>query len=475
MEKNRKRERRRVPTNRGSDQSRDHVQETDLHHGAQPMQDWGRDDSTLSDTRGQNAQVSEDHAMRHEADTPELHGDLSVNQTMSPRMLYKVAREAQIAVNLAREETRILRRKYDDLLNETEDPEISSQQGPPKKQELMDIGSELQRKIKHTKQLGQKFLVTSMLWIHDPVNTFKTTRDNQYSPLGRFENIEQKIQGQISEIYANTPRELVGMIGQDWFVSAFRDGMQAQRSNGASRLRACGNTIFDCSVADLKTSEARRNKFLNKIGWRMNSKGHSAFSLWNVEVLHADYSGKFDVNKVFLNPLLKVVLSCVIRGPGSIVAMKKGMPYEGARSTETLDVKWGLQHTTPGMVACAAILARWVLSPDSILKERGAQSGINWHEDFDNYLEYLEIGLGKRKGSVLTIFREWDRILFPHTTSGLGGPLNDEDREEAMKEAMDALNQDIEELPPSDQEHDDDGGVIREGNDLGPGESEGEA
>ncbi|EGN94118.1 hypothetical protein SERLA73DRAFT_78039 [Serpula lacrymans var. lacrymans S7.3] len=324
MEKNRKRERRRVPTNRGSDQSRDHVQETDLHHGAQPMQDWGRDDSTLSDTRGQNAQVSEDHAMRHEADTPELHGDLSVNQTMSPRMLYKVAREAQIAVNLAREETRILRRKYDDLLNETEDPEISSQQGPPKKQELMDVGSELQRKIKHTKQLGQKFLV----------------------------------------------------------------------------------------------------------------------------------------------------LSCVIRGPGSIVAMKKGMPYEGARSTETLDVKWGLQHTTPGMVACAAILARWVLSPDSILKERGAQSGINWHEDFDNYLEYLEIGLGKRKGSVLTIFREWDRILFPHTTSGLGGPLNDEDREEAMKEAMDALNQDVEELPPSDQEHDDDGGVIREGNDLGPGESD---
>ncbi|EGO22543.1 hypothetical protein SERLADRAFT_410013 [Serpula lacrymans var. lacrymans S7.9] len=401
----------------------------DLHHGAQPMQDWGRDDSTLSDTRGQNAQVSEDHAMRHEADTPELHGDLSVNQTMSPRMLYKVAREAQIAVNLAREETRILRRKYDDLLNETEDPEISSQQGPPKKQELMDVGSELQRKIKHTKQLGQKFLVTSMLWIHDPVNTFKTTRDDQYSPLGRFENIEQKIQGQISEIYANTPRELVGMIGQDWFVSA------AQRSNGASRLCACGNTIFDCSAADLKTSEARRNKFLNKIGWRMNSKGHSAFSLWNVEVLHADYSGKFDVNKVFLNPLLKV-------------------------------------HTTPGMVACAAILAQWVLSPDSILKERGAQSGINWHEDFDNYLEYLEIGLGKRKGSVLTIFREWDRILFPHTTSGLGGPLNDEDREEAMKEAMDALNQDVEELPPSDQEHDDDGGVIREGNDLGPGESD---
>ncbi|EGN93512.1 hypothetical protein SERLA73DRAFT_78800 [Serpula lacrymans var. lacrymans S7.3] len=184
--------------------------------------------------------------------------------------------------------------------------------------------------------------------------------------------------------------------------------MQAQRSNGASRLRACGNTIFDCSAADLKTSEARQNKFLNKIGWRMNSKGHSAFSLWNVEVLHADYSGKFDVNKVFLNPLLKVILSCVIRGPGSIVAMKKGMPYEGARSTETLDVKWGLQHTTPGMVACAAILARWVLSPDSILKERGAQSGINWHEDCDNYLEYLKIGLGNRKGSVLTIFRNVD-------------------------------------------------------------------
>lgn len=58
------------------------------------------------------------------------------------------------------------------------------------------------------------------------------------------------------------------------------------------------------------------------------------------------------------------VVSAIIRGPASVVSMSEGRGSASSRNNETLDVKWGLDHTTPGMIAAGAILvsftaARW--------------------------------------------------------------------------------------------------------------------
>ncbi|EGO04637.1 hypothetical protein SERLA73DRAFT_149062 [Serpula lacrymans var. lacrymans S7.3] len=277
---------------------------------------------------------------------------------------YHVAQTAQIEVNPAREETRALRRKLNDLLNENKNPESENeQQSPSKKQELMGTSSQLQRNIKLVKQLGQKYLLTSLLWMHDPITTFKTPLDDEYDPLFRFENTDKKVQ-------------------------------------------------------------ARQKQFIEKIGWRMNKKGNLYFSLWDVEILHVNYCGKFDINKVFLNPLLKVVISCIVQGPGSIFSTRKGTPYDGAQSTETLNVQWGLQHTTPGMIASAAVL---------------------W------------LNKNKIKASMHAHNFPWDKVPFPNTKSGLGGQLDNEDRSEEMQEVMGALKENTEKLPLDNEEQDDRG------------------
>ncbi|EGO30495.1 hypothetical protein SERLADRAFT_404637 [Serpula lacrymans var. lacrymans S7.9] len=232
---------------------------------------------------------------------------------------YHVAQTAQIEVNPAREETRALRRKLNDLLNENKNPESENeQQSPSKKQELMGTSSQLQRNIKLVKQLGQKYLLTSLLWMHDPITTFKTPLDDEYDPLFRFENTDKKVQGQLHGIHEIIPRELREIISQDWFISA--------------------------------------------------------------------------------------VISCIVQGPGSIFSTRKGTPYDGAQSTETLNVQWGLQHTTPGMIASAAVL-----------------------------------------------------VPFPNTKSGLGGQLDNEDRSEEMQEVMGALKENTEKLPLDNEEQDDRG------------------
>jgi len=43
----------------------------------------------------------------------------------------------------------------------------------------------------------------------------------------------------------------------------------------------------------------------------------------------------------------------------------------------------------------------------------GANTGINYGKDFDEYLEILLTGLHKKKRSILNVFREWDRVIFP--------------------------------------------------------------
>ncbi|KIJ58810.1 hypothetical protein HYDPIDRAFT_171095 [Hydnomerulius pinastri MD-312] len=234
--------------------------------------------------------------------------------------------------------------------------------------------------------------------------------------------------------------------------------MSTQRSNAASRLRSrLGPLIYDCSETDFSSPERRKEKFRNMIGWSENSKGQWMYSQWRVEVLHRDYDGKRNVKTIFLNPKLMKVLSGIIRGANSVVAMSQDLPSTSGKNTETLDVIWGLDHTTPGMIAAAAVLTRWVASPDNCLKEHGSESGIRWIDDFEDYLDYLIKGLRERKSSVLNIFKEWDRVLFPNAANGLGGRQATPDRDEETREMMGALDKDSE---PEGEGGDNDAGNV---------------
>ena len=81
-----------------------------------------------------------------------------------------------------------------------------------------------------------------------------------------------------------------------------------QRSNTSTRIRKqAGHSIFNCLASDLHSSETRYNKFRQKIGWVENNVGKNHYETWKVEILHKDYGGAFDINGVFLNPVLMKV------------------------------------------------------------------------------------------------------------------------------------------------------------------------
>ncbi|EGO20831.1 hypothetical protein SERLADRAFT_442194 [Serpula lacrymans var. lacrymans S7.9] len=289
---------------------------------------------------------------------------------------------------------------------------VGGQQGEEakKRQERVDLRDNVVEHEQMVKGLGQKFEVTHALWLHKPTRTFQTSLDNEYDPLDRFDTIGSKLQGQLWDI-------------MDVLPVKYHDDLQ----------KCC--SVMECKNKGqiwLVVFELEAQLYFNV--------------LKETYEYHINYAGKFDVKSVFLNPILQKTISCIIRGPASVILMNEGEPSRATRNNETMDLKWGLDHTTPGMIAASAVLARWTLSPDDYFKERGAESGIHWHEDFDNYLQFLLSGLKKQKQSVLHIFRQWDMALFPNTEHGLAGQLTNTGRDQLMQSVMAALDEDEDEL-----------------------------
>lgn len=61
-------------------------------------------------------------------------------------------------------------------------------------------------------------------------------------------------------------------------------------------------------------------------------------------------------------------------------------------------------------------------------------------------------GLRKKKKSILNVFREWDRVIFPNSDSSLVG--QNKDTSSGLKTAMDMLEADeVEDDVPQGEDH----------------------
>lgn len=74
----------------------------------------------------------------------------------------------------------------------------------------------------------------------------------------------------------------------------------------------------------------------------------------------------------------------------------------------------------------------------------GTNTGINYEKDFEAYLETLMTGLRKKKRSILEVFRQWDRVVFPNSDSSL--VRQDQDATSSgLQTMMTGLDNDVEE------------------------------
>ena len=258
--------------------------------------------------------------------------------------------------------------------------------------------------------------------------------------------------------------------------------MKAQRSNTATRLRRHCAALFGVSEADMLLPDKRREKFRGRIGWVDAGQGIGSYSSVDVEILHNDFTGHYNLQTAFLNPILMWV-SCIVfhllnvsrnspadnlsgfccNYPGSnhsqgideryTVKSKNG--HHGSKAWNSTYYPWSYsRYSSTGM--CYELdhvwenhtyelsQSRWALSADDCLQGVGANTGINYGRDFEEYLEILMTGLQKKKKSILNVFRQWDHVIFPNSDSSLVGNA-DKDTSRGLKAALMMLEDDEEE------------------------------
>jgi len=313
--------------------------------------------------------------------------------------------------------------------------------------------------LRFVQAAGKKFVATLMLWLpagrEDEI--WAVEEDEDFNLLDRFGEEDQpanKVQGALRDIYSVLPEEYRDSEDfNGWIPAAFAAGMSDQRSFTVTRLRHHPH-LFDRTTADLSSQENRR-AFRELIGYRPKRKKPTEYyyDSTNVPILHADYQGKYDPTKMFLHPLLFVLHAAITLGPAAAAAMKTNTAPPKVQSMAHL---WGLNRTTPGMIAAAAIWLRWLYSVDDTFAPKGTISMIEWQKDFEYYLQLLTEGLLKKKPSTLNIFRIWDRKFYPNSEDGLADGVDyDDEGEDGRQAALEAMN--AEEPEQDDDEDGDDG------------------
>ncbi|KAJ6529073.1 hypothetical protein DFH09DRAFT_1327491 [Mycena vulgaris] len=110
-----------------------------------------------------------------------------------------------------------------------------------------------------------------------------------------------------------------------------------------------------------------------------------------------------------------------------------------------------IDHTEPGAIAAASVLAIWGKSADVCLQPRGDHMNIDYQSLFDEYLEILTTGVRKKSPSILRVLSEWDRIVFPNAEASYVDPQRKRrGKSDGYHRAMEAM---MKEQPAEDESH----------------------
>ncbi|KAF8952602.1 hypothetical protein BDZ97DRAFT_1877561 [Flammula alnicola] len=385
--------------------------------------------------------------------SPSGEGDiesLTVSLTTSPRKLVKAVRQLQVEKRTAEALTQSLRRKLADITNDS--LLDTSTQPKSKRVKTGHANDELNSSDEETVgrnaeqfviRAGHKFCITCGPWLHSGTSLFQIDLDDTYSPAERFENEERKSQAQLREVWDLLQAKFESQdLKQAWVAKAFLIGLNAQRSNTATRVRRHCASIFGIDESDLMRSETRKEKFRNRIGWVVDARGNGSYSSVDVEILHKSYSGEYNPSSAFLSPVLTGLFIAIIRGPTAGKEFMMGITSNPR--TETMASIHGLRNITPGAIATVAIFARWALSADEFLQPIGSTTGINYFSDYEEYINILQTGLHRKKKTIINIIKEWDHQVFPNTDTSLVGG-SDSQESTGLKKAMALLDADSDE------------------------------
>ncbi|KIM78821.1 hypothetical protein PILCRDRAFT_90384 [Piloderma croceum F 1598] len=281
------------------------------------------------------------------------------------------------------------------------------------------------------KDIARKFAIMGEPWLDDA--SFKQERPAMSADSSeRYKSTQRIAEGIIAELYDAVPTKLLGMLqNENHFKDLFIHQVNQQRSSTVLRIkREIAPLIFGGNASRFaanydRESEAEFQKLL-----KFDTSSHKYPKL--APILYPDL--KKNAKKLFRCLILVKILKGTLWGPSSVESNASSRVRP-----KTVGHKWNIKQSkiSPGSIAFAAIVARFVVLPDTEFGPVGDRTKIKYRDDFN---EYKKILIEKKNSkSIRSLFSWYNTALLDN--HGEDTQPQDDGSDKDDNEIQDALDQ----------------------------------
>ncbi|KDQ23922.1 hypothetical protein PLEOSDRAFT_1108392 [Pleurotus ostreatus PC15] len=306
-------------------------------------------------------------------------------------------------------------------------------------------------------RIAKQFTIMHHLWVPDEI--FPVLRPPKPSTDPSYFGAREKWTLAIAaELYEVFPEDMHGTLRLASTGSEFRLAMGAQRQAMAHTLRNCAANIFASIGVPSQVFESKESRRTSPELKALLKPSKNGLYPSLPPLLYPPGNS----TDIFQNPILPLILRVALFGKTSL---------SSTPAANSSGRKWAVTEVTTGSICLSATIARFLASPDSELSPIGAQTKINYEQDFHDYYGLIESTKNSRKGRQLRAF--FQQIVFkevPRAKQNSGDGDEDSDQDDAsefarIKAAMleTSDNEDVDNDNEDEDEDDDSGAQHRIG------------
>ncbi|KAK0432090.1 hypothetical protein EV421DRAFT_1911286 [Armillaria borealis] len=211
---------------------------------------------------------------------------------------------------------------------------------------------------------------------------------NQLEELNKKVGVESKISTLrvIEALYAAIPESFHDMVENAYpvFVQTMTDAATGLRSTLMHNIKKNTFWIFDDIPVPHQTflpsaSQGTDDLCLSLLGYNNIKNKYKQCP----KILYPIGEGDEASSQLFQSPAMIKVLSIILYGASSLQAGKPTRSTNGRI--------WQMDAITPGAIACAAVIVRYLLSADGTFQKEGDKSGIPYSYDINYYIQIIEL------------------------------------------------------------------------------------
>ncbi|KAG8714189.1 hypothetical protein FRC08_012259 [Ceratobasidium sp. 394] len=310
--------------------------------------------------------------------------------------------------------------------------------------EQPDRQTELESLNERYKNAGKRCCLMQMIWITHSLYDLEPNPD--YLPALRYDKLKpgMALQGELQDMLNSMALNLrPGFLKHPKFQRVVRSGVSEERHNLAKRVRGkLASQSFGCKQSEITCEWEHRmaNKtFQELLGFKSDGKSPAERYPCLAPVLYQN-SRTGSNTRLFRSNYIYNTFSVCAFGETSLL---QGIDHHSGQPV--ISTILDLNSITPGVIAAAATLTRWAISPDSEFKQKGGNTGVEWIGDYRHYKMLIQEGLRLEEakferihtpGPFMMLMREWNHKFFPHSDKDA--------REDGAREEVESAPTDVE-------------------------------